>query len=240
MLRLLRLAPLAAVLAGPIRAAAEPAFVFATPPERDGVAWSSSAQAGFTLSGGNTRSLGLTSQAKLARTDRWNRLSLEGEAAFARSRVEVADEQDGAPGIGPGELRGIMLTTRQAWMMRARYDRFLARRTGAFVAARLDADRPAGRRLVTGAQLGYGVSVAATSAHEVRLETGYDFAREQPISLNYKLNGKVQVGLRTTATYASVPSVRPAPAGTSFSPGYAPIASRWDATTDVVLTLSIL
>jgi hypothetical protein len=251
--------------------------------------WTAAGQAGLSSSAGNTSSLGFSGQARAARTDaRWQ-VSLASDVAVARSRIEVADERNGIAGVGPGALRRVRQTTRQAWSLQARTDRFLTERTAAFVAARIGGDRPAGKELVGSGQIGWALDLLREGAHKVRLELGYDFTHEDEVAavaprqihfgrgfvgyvgrldeklslelatevlanvsrdaavgafsgtrvvssgaVRYRLNGRVSVAFRVTGSYDAAPSPRPPPAGTFFEPGFAPAASHWDTTNDVL------
>jgi hypothetical protein len=289
---------LALACATPYAASAEAQFVFANPPEAGGVAWASTAQAGLATVAGNTRSLGISCEGKLSRTDPRYRVSGGVEFALARSRIDVAEDRNGIAGVGPGELRTIEATTRRAWSLRARLDRFLPRRTGAFAAVRIGGDHPAGKQLLASGQAGFGVDVARARRHELRLELGYDFTYEHQVALEaplqihsarafagyaahldektaadlttevlanlnreggiagsvgafgdtrvttsasvrYALNGKLSLAVRATAAYDAAPSTRPAPPGSSFEPGFAPAASRWDGTVDLLAIMNL-
>jgi hypothetical protein len=273
-------------------ARADPTFAFRNPPGSPEIVWNTTAQVGLSAATGNTSSLGLTGKARVARTaPRW-RASSTAELALARSRVDFAVEQNGVPGIGPGELRSVQQTTRQAWSLLARIDRFLSERNGAYVAGSVGADRPAGKSLLGHGQFGWARELVRSTHHQVRLELGYDLAYEELVltdaralqfargflgyaakleqrlafdlssevlanlgsearitghvspfsatrlvqqgALSYALNGSISLALRGTARFDAEPSPRPPPPDTGFEAGYAPLAERWDTTTDVL------
>jgi hypothetical protein len=174
---------LVALAAGwPLGALANPQFTFRNPPGSPEVVWTTTAQAGLSSSTGNTSSFGVSGQGKVARTDaRW-RFALSSELAFARSRIDVADEANGVAGVGPGELRTVRQTTRQAWWFQARTDRFLTQRNGAFVASRVGGDRPAGKELVASTQVGWAFDLVPVTEQQLRLELGYDFTYEEEVA----------------------------------------------------------
>jgi hypothetical protein len=146
------------------------------------VQWSGSAQVGLNASAGNARALGLSGKAQLARRDPLNRVQGASEVAVARSRVVVAEEENGTPGIGPGELREIDQTTRQSWAIGVRYDRFATVRGSVFVAGAVSADPPAGKRLQGSLQLGYGADLLSAATRGFRVEGGYDLTYEDQLS----------------------------------------------------------
>jgi hypothetical protein len=51
----------------------------------------------------------------------------------------------------------------------------------------------------------------------------------------HKLNGTLSAALRITEAYDAAPSVRPPPPGTSWEPGFAPLAQRLDSTAELLL-----
>jgi putative salt-induced outer membrane protein YdiY len=172
----------AAAIAAPARAVGQAKFEFASRPEGAGVHWSGSAQVGLDAALGNSRSLGVSGKAQLARRDPRNLVQGSAEGAVARTRVVLAVEENGTPGIGPGELREFDQTTREAWAVRLRYDRFPTARGSAFVVSGIGADRPAGKRLQAILQLGYGRDLLADPNHQLRIEGGYDLTYEDHLS----------------------------------------------------------
>jgi hypothetical protein len=177
-----RLAALLALCAAPCAAPALAPFQFEKPEDLTRSDWSWNVQAGVGLSGGNTPSSSVTGEASVARRSRRNRLQVGGSVALARARVTVAQDTDGVPGVGPGELREERRTTREAWAVRGRYDLFATKRSSAYLAAIGGGDRPAGKALVLSTQVGFGADVLRRGAHVLRLEAGYDLSREEPVT----------------------------------------------------------
>lgn len=171
-----------ALAALPAAVRAGPAFTFEKPRDVDGVTWSGKLRVGAYQTGGNTQSLGYSAEGHLTRTTPGQRLVLGGAVAYARSRLLVPAESNGTPGIGPDEVHEVTRTTRKSWSAHARWDRFLPARGSLYLLAGAASDEPAGKQLVLGAQVGYGVDVVRTKGHAVRLELGYDFSREDPIA----------------------------------------------------------
>lgn len=174
----------AALALAPAGAAAQTTtFQFEKPEPVTGVAWTATAQLGTTASAGNTAALGVSGQATLARKAPRNRLAAAADVGIARSRATIASDVDGVPGVGPGELRTVTQTTRQAWGVRARYDRFLTARASLYAAGTVGGDRPSGKRLAGGGQVGYGVDVLSSPSHTLRVEAGYDLTYEDQLTI---------------------------------------------------------
>jgi hypothetical protein len=171
-----------ALAAAPGRVGAMTPFQFEKPEPVDNPSWTGNVQAGVSLSGGNTRSSGISAEGALARRSRRHRVQAGVSLALARSRVVVARDEDGTPGIGPGELHEEKRTTREAWSLRGRYDLFVTHHSSAYLSASAGGDRPAGKQRVLAAQIGYGADVLRQERHSLRLEAGYDLTREDFVS----------------------------------------------------------
>lgn len=158
--------------------AQEPTFTFTKPDAAADPAWSARAQLGLTATSGNSDTFGVSASASASRRAARTRVSGEARGAFARSQIEVAVESDGIPGIGPSEIDTIARTTTEAWELRGRLDRYFGERNSLYGSGGAGGDRPAGRRLVAGGQIGYARALALTPAHELTVELGYDVAHE--------------------------------------------------------------
>ena len=161
-------------------AAAEPKFVYAAPPETaaDEVEWNASAQAGLILTTGNSRTTTVSGGAKAARKAGKNKIEFEGSGAFARSTLLLGNDVDGSGTLTEGEIERLSQTTTRMWMLRGRYDRFLAHRDALYLMAIASADKPAGKKFVGGAQAGYSRTLVKTEVHSLVAEAGYDFSYE--------------------------------------------------------------
>jgi hypothetical protein len=136
------------------------------------------AKAGLVATTGNARTTTLTAGALLARTDPSNKFQLEGLLAYGRSSLLVARDANANGAIDPGELGRETQTTAESWSVRARYDRFFTQHHGAYAAAVVGADVPAGKDLIGGGQAGYSARLLKTERNELILELGYDFSYE--------------------------------------------------------------
>jgi hypothetical protein len=173
---------LAALVAGAASAASaqspDPAFLFQAPGDAKGPRWSGKTQAGVNVTSGNARGIALSGSALLARRAGSDRLSGEASGSLMRSRVDVATESDGVPGIGRGELREVVQTTTAAWAAHLRYDRFFGDHHSVYASGRAEGNEPAGKRLLSGLQLGYSRALPATAQESLWLEAGYDLAHQ--------------------------------------------------------------
>lgn len=198
---LVALAAVAPLPAGAVDdAPAPPRFTFAQAPAAGGVQWKGKAQAGLAASAGNSRALSVSASASLSRKAGDDQVSADAAAAFARSRVQVATEQDGVPGIGPGELRSVDQTMTQAWSARVRYDRFFARRNSGYASAHVAGDRPAGKALLVGGQLGYRRLLYDGPKRQLSVEAGYDLTHLEYVASGSGIDihsGRLFVGWRS-------------------------------------------
>ncbi|HYG70625.1 MAG TPA: DUF481 domain-containing protein, partial [Anaeromyxobacteraceae bacterium] len=179
-----RLAAFVLLLLAPAAARAQAKFQFEKPASVTATTWAARTQLGTTLSTGNTEALGVSGQATVSRTDRRNRIALGADVGVARSRVTIAADLDGEPGVGEGEIRSVTQTTRQAWSVRSRYDRFLGARSSLYAAGTIGGDRPSGKRLAGGGQVGYGVELLLRAGHSLRVEAGYDLTYEDQLTID--------------------------------------------------------
>jgi len=58
--------------------------------------------------------------------------------------------------------------------------------------------------------------------------------------LSLKLNDRGRLAMRVNAKYDSHPAPKPPPAGTSWAPGYVPLADRLDTRTELLFVYSFL
>jgi hypothetical protein len=179
-------------------ASSVPTFVFWQMQERKVVEWKATTQLGLAAATGNSQAVSLSASASVSRRAGDNKLSAEVAAAFARSRVFLAEERNGIPGIGPDELRSVEQTTTQFWSVKTRYDRFLGRWNALYVQAALAADKPAGKELLAGGQVGYRRILLDLARQQVAAELGYDLTHQEYVvgAPNQIHSGRVFLGYR--------------------------------------------
>jgi hypothetical protein len=157
-------------------AAAEP------PASPDKVEWKLAAQGGLILSTGNSRVTTFAVGAAASRKASRNKFSLEAGAAYARSRILLAVDEDGSGDIDAGEVERASQTTARSWQVKARYDRFVTPSDAGYAAASISADQPAGKELVGSGQIGYSRQVYQDSVHLLVAEAGYDLTYEDQVA----------------------------------------------------------
>lgn len=191
MLRGMRSRPLlaaAAVLATAGVAAAQPkppSFEFGKADEVaevKEVEWTASAEAGLVLTTGNSETTTATAAGKVIRLDPRKKLEANLALTYARSTILIASDVDGSGAIGPAEIVESTSTTANAWQARARYDRFLTELNSAYVTGSLGADRPAGKEVIAGGQVGYSRALYKSEEHLAVAEVGYDFSYEDLVT----------------------------------------------------------
>lgn len=172
----------AILLAARSALAADPTFAFTSPDKASHDAWKASAQAGVNVSTGNAQAVSLSATGSVSHRSGDDRFSLDAFGAFARSRVDVAADVNGVPGIGPDEIHRVAQTTSRAWSVKGRYDRFVGARDSLYGAVLASGDEPAGKKLLAGAQVGVSRDVLRRGPSAVTLELGYDVSHQEYVA----------------------------------------------------------
>ena len=160
------------------------AFDFQKPPapaapEKPPVEWKVQSKGGFLLTSGNSQMGNATLGLDASRLSGANKLSLNGNVAYGRTRLlapVVADDAAGMPST-VGYVRETRTTTNQ-WKTRGRYDRFITGNNSVYGLAQVGADRVAGKKLAGGAQVGYSRQLLKNEQHTLVAELGYDLSFE--------------------------------------------------------------
>ncbi len=180
---------LTALLAGvltarPAAAQKEPVFQKPTPDEEaaEGVEWDASAQGSLVSTTGNSRTTTASAGAKASRKQGLNKLMLEANGAYARSTTRRATDEDMSGFIDPAEVETIRDTTARGWEAKGRYDRFLTKLNALYALGFAASDRPSGKELLLGGQLGYSRLLLSIGTHEFTGEVAYDFTREEQVT----------------------------------------------------------
>ena len=165
----------------------QPKFAFTSKDEAaalaaaEAVEWKLVAQGSFMLSTGNSRATTLGAALSASRKANRNKFTIEGGAAYARSRLLLAADANGNGTIEPEEVSRPSQTTTRSWLLRGRYDRFLTAANAVYGAAGLSADEPAGKELVGNGQVGYSRQLYQDSVHLIVAEGGYDYTYEDQV-----------------------------------------------------------
>lgn len=166
------------------------------------VEWKLAAQGGLILTTGNSRVTTFAAGASASRKANRNKFSLEAGAAYARSRIDLAIDQNNSGRIDPSEIIERSQTTTRSWLVKARYDRFVTGADAVYGAAGMSADRPAGKVLVGNGQIGYSRQLLAGPVHALVAEAGYDLTYEDLVAGD----GVAIHSLRAFAGYTVKPS----------------------------------
>jgi hypothetical protein len=144
--------------------------------------WTARAEVGFVLTTGNSENVTATAGGTLARRADKNKLELTASATYARASSRAAIDRNGNGTIGPGEIVSDGRTTAETIEAKLRYDRYLSDMNSLYVAALARRDRPAGKELVGGGQVGYSRVLKKTDQAEAVVEVGYDLTFEDLVA----------------------------------------------------------
>jgi hypothetical protein len=167
--------------------AAEPKFEFGKPEVVQETVWKASAQGGLVLSGGNSSATAGSAGLSITRNAGRNKLAADVSGAYARTEVDVSADADADGFIGPGELTTERRTSSRLLSGKLRYDFFFTERNSAFAAGLLASDRPSGKELTGGGQVGYSRLLWKSEGTTLAAELGYDFGFEKYVDVADKL-----------------------------------------------------
>ena len=160
----------------------DPKFEYGKVEEVKKVEWKAQAKAGLIYTSGNSQMASVSLAGNVSRKEGNNKFALDASWAYARSNVLTATDDNANGVIDKDEVYRTDDTTTNAWMTKARYDRFFYTTNSAYLAALYAADRPAGKSVMGGVQIGYSRLVYKSPRHEATAEAGYDFSYESYIS----------------------------------------------------------
>jgi hypothetical protein len=189
-IRSILLAALAAVALAEATALAQtdPKFAYGTKEEKaelekkDAVEWKALAQAGFIMLTGNSRATTVAGSASASRKANRNKFALDAGAAYSRSSIYLALDQNANGTIERNEITRPSQTTTRMWSTKGRYDRYLTDDDALYAALGFAGDEPAGKELVANGQLGYSRQVYQDAVHLVLAEAGYDYTHEELVA----------------------------------------------------------
>lgn len=143
-----------------------------------GVEWKAAAQAGAVLTTGNANITTVSGGLNVSRKSAGNKIAAEASAAYAKSSIRVAQDANANGTLEANEIQVTEATTAEQWNVKTRYDRFFTEKNSGYLSARLEANEPAGKELVGGAQAGYSRLLLKSDRSEVTAEIGYDYQYE--------------------------------------------------------------
>lgn len=151
-------------------------------PEKPPVEWKVQSKGGLLLTSGNSQMGSATLGLDSSRLSGANKLSLNGNLAYGRTRLLTPIiRDDGATMTTVGYARESRTTTNE-WKTRARYDRFVTGNNSIYGLAQLGADKVAGKKLYGGGQVGYSRQLLKNDQHTLVAELGYDVSFESYVS----------------------------------------------------------
>lgn len=156
--------------------------------EVKGVEWKAAANAGAVLSTGNANVTTLSGGATASRKSAGNKFQLDLGAAYAKSGIRIANDANANGTLEANEIQTAEATTAEQWNVKGRYDRFFTAKNSAYLSARIEANEPAGKELVGGAQVGYSRLLVKSDRSELTAELGYDFQYENFVVVGDPLN----------------------------------------------------
>ena len=157
------------------------------PPPPPPVEWKAQIKGGFTLTTGNSQTIGGVVGGSVSRKEANNRLSLDGGAAYGRSSVIaptiVTDTTTTPPTNMITQLPRNDIETTNNWFLKGRYDRFFTANNSGYVSAQAAADQIAGKSFFGGGQIGYSRQLYKSAMHLAVAEIGYDFSYESYVAI---------------------------------------------------------
>ncbi len=158
----------------------DPTFTFAekTAAEAEAQGLKAAVNAGLLVAGGNSNSITVTGGGTLAWRFGANKIAAEALGAYARSQILVADDENGDGALQASEIKSQAQTSVQSWSGKARYDRFFLESLSAYLSAAGGADKPSGKKLYFGGQIGVSYHVYTSELHDLVTEAGYDLTHE--------------------------------------------------------------
>jgi len=180
--RLLTLVAALAVLVGAAATHAQtpppPKFVYDKPPDVKLVEWKAGTKMGLLVTSGNSEITTFTFGGNVSRRDPWNKLQLEFNAAYARSSILIASDDNASGALDPGEIIRQTQTSANQWNLKARYDRFFTTNNSFYAAGLAAADQVAGKEFFGGGQIGYARQLHKDALWDASAEIGYDLSYE--------------------------------------------------------------
>lgn len=168
---------------------------------------------GAVLTTGNARTFTLSAGSVFDVKRGRHKLSAEGGVAYVRSGVLIALDDDASGDIDETELSRDGQITSASWILKGRYDFFILKKLSAYAGVSVGGDRPAGKTIFGGGQLGVSYTFYKDDNHELVGELGYDLSYEDYVddtvdaNLIHSLRAFVGYKLKVaenTAIYANV------------------------------------
>jgi Protein of unknown function, DUF481 len=154
-----------------------PKFEFAKAEEVKTVEWKSQVKGGLLVTTGNSSTTNGSVGAAVSRKEGSNKLALEGNYAYGKSRVALPPTVNAMNQITAAPSQTVETTNN--WLAKGRYDRFLTPNNAGYGSAQAGADEIAGKTFAGGGQIGYSRQLLKNDANLLVAEIGYDFSYER-------------------------------------------------------------
>jgi Protein of unknown function, DUF481 len=142
--------------------------------------WKAQAKGGLVLSGGNSRSTTGSVGGDVSYKHGIHQVGVFGGMTYVESAArEFVVGPDGAGGKVITGSERVSRTTSKRSEARGRYDRFWSASDSAYVVGQALTDKPAGKEIQGGGQIGYSRLAFKNAMHTVAAELGYDFSYEK-------------------------------------------------------------
>jgi hypothetical protein len=147
------------------------------------VEWKAQAKAGLVHTTGNARTTTITAAGSAERKAGDNKLAAEAGVAYARASLLTARDANANMIIdSQDELDRTTAISARAFFLRGRYDRFFTKHNSVYLSGRLEGDRPAGKELIGGGQIGYSRELYTDACRLLLTEVGYDLTYEDYVA----------------------------------------------------------
>lgn len=169
-----------------------PKFDFAKPEEVKVVEWKSQAKGGLLITTGNSSTTNGSVGASVSRKEGSNKLALEGNLAYGKSRITSATTPDTTM---PTQvlLQNHTIETTNNWLAKGRYDRFFTLNNAGYALGQAGADKIAGKSFAGGGQIGYSRQLVKDAKNLLVAEIGYDFSYERYLPVPMKTVDPVSI-----------------------------------------------
>jgi Protein of unknown function, DUF481 len=181
-----------ALVARQAAAQTNPKFDYAKPEEVKVVEWKSQAKGGLLVTTGNSSTTNGSVGASVSRKEGSNKLALEGNLAYGKSRITSATTPDTTM---PNQvlLQNHTIETTNNWQAKGRYDRFFTLNNAGYALGQAGADKIAGKSFAGGGQIGYSRQLVKDAKNLLVAEIGYDFSYERYIQVPMKTLDPVSI-----------------------------------------------
>jgi len=164
------------MLAATGTAHADPKFEYKPVEVTKKVVWKVAANLGLIFTTGNASQLSFAAGGFVSRNDGKNMFTLSADGAYAKATTVSAADANLDGFIGPSEITRTDQVSTALWNAKLRYDRFLTANNLLYLAAVAAGNKPGGKNVVAGAQIGYARQLYKSEWHLLNLEGGYDYS----------------------------------------------------------------